>query len=70
MQKKESLGVEVVTCASRGKSPCPRCKKWTFDENYDNLCNRCVGVLLQEFPEHPSSKMIMEIKKIQEENNK
>lgn len=37
-------------------SKCPRCRHYTKDgmNNFDNLCDRCVNVLIDNFPEHES----------------
>ena len=39
---------------------CPRCWNYTPSCNYDNLCNRCVAVILEGFPNHPSHAKILE----------
>lgn len=40
---------------------CPRC--WHVHEaslNFDNLCNKCVNIILTDFPNHPSVPFIQE----------
>jgi ribosomal protein S27AE len=39
---------------------CPRCWRYTDTVNFDNLCNRCVDVILAEHPDHPSVKLILQ----------
>lgn len=65
---KPEISVTVVRMDSLGAYKCPRCRMYTFCENYDNLCNRCVDVLVSEFPDHPSVAEILKVKEIQKEN--
>jgi len=39
---------------------CPRCWIYTYSMNYNSLCNRCVAVLLEGFPNHESIPHILE----------
>ena len=48
---------------------CPRCDQYIFSpehnrRNYDNLCDRCCAVLVQDFPEHDSVTQIKERLKV------
>ena len=48
-----------VTHASGVK--CPRCWHWhAADLNFDNLCNRCVQIILTDFPNHESAARILQ----------
>ena len=38
-----------------GGAECPRCRiVHTIQHNYDNLCDRCCKVLVEDFPDHES----------------
>jgi hypothetical protein len=41
---------------------CSRCRRWRTEclSNYDNLCDRCVQALLEDFPNHESIPFILE----------
>lgn len=33
---------------------CPRCWRWQPSRaNYEGICDRCIGVLLEDHPTHP-----------------
>ena len=38
---------------------CPRCWHWTHTLNFDDLCNRCVAIILEDFPQHESVPHIL-----------
>lgn len=48
--------VTVTPAANvEGMHKCPRCWHWhTIQRNYDNLCDRCCKVLVEDFPDHES----------------
>lgn len=50
----------VVQAQALGTLKCPRCTKWTYTLNYNNLCNRCVNVLLSCHPQHESVPFILD----------
>lgn len=55
-----------ITVISLNNDPsyakCPRCKIFTKEglSNFDGLCNKCVDVLLNEYPDHESVPLIKE----------
>lgn len=53
--------ITVTDCKSLGMSQCPRCWKWHYaDLNYDKLCNRCVHVMITEYPTDERTIKILE----------
>lgn len=49
---------------------CPRCRKYrhiSTDINFDNLCDYCTEVLVDNYPEHES---VIEIKRVWLETNR
>lgn len=39
---------------------CPRCKRYhVILDNYDNLCDRCIVALVNDFPDHESVPFIL-----------
>ena len=55
-----SAQATVVRAETLGTLKCPRCAKWNYTLNYQNLCNRCVHVLLTQNKDHDSVKNILE----------
>jgi hypothetical protein len=52
-----SLRVEVTR--TKGLK-CPRCYKYTHSMNYDDLCNRCVHIMITEYSNHPKTTLIIQ----------
>jgi hypothetical protein len=47
--------VAVDDAATTMRTRCPRCKRYhDIIDNYDNLCDRCVTALINDFPNHES----------------
>ena len=61
------INVEVTRCENLGMCKCPRCFIWGYQENYDNLCDRCVDVLLFSYPNHFTVVEILKVRQIQME---
>lgn len=53
-------GVDIQMCKDKGMSKCPRCFHWSYSINHDSLCNKCVAILCKHFPEHETTKFVME----------
>lgn len=61
MKKAFAAKVERMDVAHPGSVKCPRCRVWGYwDLNYDNLCNRCVLIIVTEFKEHASVPHILQ----------
>ena len=48
------MNAVIQSCAEHGMVKCPRCWHMSHSLNFDNLCNHCVAVILEDFPEHAS----------------
>ena len=57
----KEITVEGNTVSHADGVKCPRCWHWHMaDLNFENLCNKCVGIILENFPTHESVAGIME----------
>ena len=52
--------IKASACKESGMVKCPRCFHWSFSMNLDSLCNKCVEMILDQFPEHESVAGIIE----------
>ena len=63
--KEEQVHIELCEDDSSMRK-CPRCSKWhTVRENYDDLCDRCVYVILTDHPNHESVINIQQVLEVQ-----
>lgn len=54
------MDLHVETCKSLGMKKCPRCRIYSYsDLNYHYLCNRCMAVIVNDYPDDPSVPHIM-----------
>ena len=51
--------ITVTHCRESGRKKCPRCWHWTHTLNFDDLCNMCVGIILDDYPTHESAPFIL-----------
>ena len=49
----------VTHCRESGRKKCPRCWHWTHTLNFEDLCNMCVGIILDDYPTHESAPFIL-----------
>lgn len=49
----------TVMVAKAPGEKCPRCWMYRYTMNFDNLCNKCVAVILKDHPDHPSVPYIL-----------
>lgn len=64
--------VRVISCKSLGQVKCPRCYHWSYSVNFDNLCNKCVALILRVYPDIESAEKIrenLEIRGLTEQDN-
>jgi len=58
----------VIPCKSLGMVKCPRCyHHHAVIWNFDNLCDRCQSIILENFPTHESVPFIKEALRKQEQ---
>lgn len=57
---KENVKASVVSLKSQGYKKCKRCMKYTMSFNFDNLCDRCIVILVQDHPNHESVPLILQ----------